>query len=77
MFSEVRQAILPLALRKLQSKGDLERAALLIESLGRHWCDTRPFQLLIVSPARDVQLLRSELPRFTNIDVAVRSESDF
>jgi hypothetical protein len=77
MFSEVRQAILPLALRKLHSKGDLERAGLLIESLGRHWCDTRPFQLLIVAPARDVQLLRSELPRFTNLDVSVRSEGDF
>ena len=29
MFSEVRQAILPLALRKMQRRGDLERAGLL------------------------------------------------
>ncbi len=77
MFSEVRQAILPLALRQLQRRGDLERAGLLIESLARHWRDTKPFQLLIVSPWRDVQLLRSSLPRFANIDVAVRPESDF
>lgn len=77
MFSQVRQAILPLALRQLQSRGDLERAGLLIESLARHWRDSKPFQLLIVSPHRDVQLLRSSLPRFANIDVSVRSESDF
>jgi hypothetical protein len=77
MLSEVRQAILPLALRQLQSRGDLERAGLLIESLARHWRDNKPFQLLIVSPRRDVQLLRTSLPRFANIDVSVRSESDF
>ena len=77
MFSEVRQAILPLALRQVQRRGDLERAGLLIESLARHWRDTKPFQLLIVSPRRDVQLLRSSLPRFANIDVSVRPESDF
>jgi hypothetical protein len=77
MFSDVRQAILPLALRKLTRRGDLERAGLLIESLARHWRDTQPFQLLIVSPARDVGLLRSNLPRFPNIDVSVRPESDF
>ena len=50
MFSEVRQAILPLALRKIQRRGDLERAGLLIESLAKHWRDTKPFELLIVSP---------------------------
>ena len=31
MFSEVRQAILPIALRNLKRRGDLERAGLLIE----------------------------------------------
>ncbi|MBS0520426.1 MAG: hypothetical protein JSR90_17155 [Proteobacteria bacterium] len=77
MFSEIRQAILPLALRNLKRRGDLERAGLLIESLAKHWRDSAPLQLLIVSPARDVQLLRAELPRFQNIDVSVRSESDF
>ena len=51
MFSEVRHAILPLALRKMQRRGDLERAGLLIESLAKHWRDTKPFELLIVSPA--------------------------
>ena len=40
MFSEVRHAILPLALRKIQRRGDLERAGLLIESLAKHWRDT-------------------------------------
>jgi hypothetical protein len=77
MFSEVRQAILPLALRNLKRRGDLERAGLLIESLARHWRDSKPFQLLIVSPRPDVQLLRTNLPRFANIDVSIRSESDF
>ena len=77
MFSEIRQAILPLALRPLQSRGDLARAALLIESLARHWRDTRPFQLLIVAPRRDVDLLRSSLPYYSNIEVSVRPESDF
>ena len=35
MFSEVRQAILPIALRNLKRRGDLERAGLLIESLAK------------------------------------------
>src|SRR6185436_1719267 len=77
MFSEISQAILPLALRKLQRRGDLERAGLLIESLAKHWCGTKPFQLLIVAPRGDVALLRSSLPGFANIEVSVRSESDF
>src|SRR5205814_5603523 len=77
MFSEIRQAILPLALRKLQRRGDLERAGLLIESLAKHWRDSRPFELLIVAPRNDVALLRTSLPRFANIEVSVRSESDF
>ena len=46
MFSEIRQAILPLALRKLKRRGDLERAGLLIESLAKHWRDSKPFELL-------------------------------
>jgi hypothetical protein len=77
MFSEVRQAILPLALRNLQRRGDLERAGLLIESLACHWRDSVPLELLIVSPRPDVQLLRTSLPRFPNIEVSVRSESEF
>src|SRR4051812_37099635 len=77
MFSEVRQAILPLALRKLQGRGDLERAGLLIESLAKHWRDSRAFELLIIAPRSDVSLLRTSLPRFANIEVSVRPESDF
>ena len=45
MFSEVRHALLPLALRKIQRRGDLERAGLLIESLAKHWRDAKPFKL--------------------------------
>src|SRR6266853_6395367 len=77
MFSEVRHAILPLALRKIQRRGDLERAGLLIESLAKHWRDSKPFRLLIVSPWRDVQLLRTSLPHFANVEVSVRSEGEF
>ncbi len=77
MFSEVRQAILPLALRNLKRRGDLERAGLLIESLAKHWRDSKPFRLLIVSPWRDVQLLRTSLPHFANVEVSVRSEGEF
>jgi len=77
MFSEIRQAILPIALRNLKRRGDLERAGLLIESLAKHWSDSQPFQLLIVAPRSDVSLLRSSLPHFANIEVSVRSESDF
>jgi len=77
MFSEIRQAILPIALRNLKRRGDLERAGLLIESLAKHWRDSQPFQLLIVAPRSDVSLLRSSLPHFANIEVSVRSESDF
>lgn len=77
MFTEVRQAILPLALRRVKRRDDLGRAGLLIESLARHWRGRAPFGLLIVAPRRDVQELRSSLPRFPNLDVSVRSESDF
>jgi len=77
MFSEVRQAILPLALRNIKRRGDLERAGLLIESLAKHWRDSKPFRLLIVSPRRDVQLLRNSLPHFANVEVSVRSEGEF
>jgi hypothetical protein len=77
MFSEVRQAILPIALRNLKRRGDLERAGLLIESLAKHWRDSKPFQLLIVAPKANVQLLRDGLPRFARIEVSVRAESDF
>src|ERR1700748_300557 len=77
MFSEVRQAILPIALRNLKRRGDLERASLLIESLAKHWRDSKPFQLLIVAPRSNVQLLRNGLPSFPKIEVSVRAESDF
>lgn len=77
MFSEVRHALLPLALRKIQRRGDLGRAGLLIESLAKHWRDSKPFELLIVSPGGDTHLLRTSLPRFPNINVSVRPESDF
>src|ERR1041384_8138489 len=77
MFAEIRQGILPLALRNIKRLGDLERAGLLIESLAKHWRDSKPFKLLIVAPRADVSLLRTSLPRFANIDVDVRSEGDF
>ena len=77
MFSEVRQAILPLALRRLRGRNDLDRASLLVESLGRHWQDRRPLDLLIVAPGRDVVMLRAGMPRVPNVDIAVRPESDF
>jgi hypothetical protein len=77
MFTEVRQAILPLALRRMKRLDDLGRAGLLIESLARHWRGRSPFELLIVAPRQDVQELRSSLPRFPNLDVSVRSEGDF
>lgn len=77
MFSEVRQGILPLALRKIQRRGDLERAALLIESLAKHWRDTKSFELLIISPDRDADFLSTNLPHFPRIEVTVRRESDF
>ena len=77
MFSEIRQGILPLALRNLKRRGDLERAGLLIESLAKHWRDSKPFQVLIVSPERDADLLRASLPRFRNIEVSVRAEGEF
>ena len=77
MFTEVRQAILPLALRRLHRKDDLARTCILIESLDRHWRDRRPFELLIVAPARDVDLVRASLPKLAGVTVTVRPESDF
>src|SRR6266545_551837 len=77
MFTEISQAILPLALRRLHRKDDLQRACLLIETLARHWRDRRPLQLLIVAPARDEHFIRARLPRLAGVDVTVRPESDF
>ncbi len=77
MFSEICQGILPLALRNITRRGDLERAGLLIESLAKHWKDRKPFELLIIAPSSDASLLRQSLPRFPNIDVSVRPERDF
>lgn len=78
MLTEVRQAILPLALRRDAARwDDLGRAGLLIESLARHWRDPAPFKLLVVAPRRDAGELGTHLPRFDNIQVTVRAESDF
>ncbi len=77
MFSEVRQAILPVALRNLKRRGDLERAGLLVESLAKHWRDSKPFELLIVTPAVDVAAVREGLPRLPKIEITVKAESDF
>src|SRR6478672_10738760 len=77
MFTEVSQAILPLALRRLHRKDDLERACFLIESLAQHWRGHRPFDLLIVTPARDADFVRVRLPRLARVAVTVRPESDF
>ena len=62
MFTGIRQAILPLALRRLHRKDDLQRACLLIETLARHWRDRQPLQLLIVAPAHDEHFIRASLP---------------
>ena len=77
MFTEVRQAILPLALRRLHRKDDLERTCVLIEFAGRHWRDRRPFELLIVAPARDADFVRGRLAEARRVNVTVRPESDF
>ncbi|MBV8190955.1 MAG: hypothetical protein JO339_27185 [Alphaproteobacteria bacterium] len=77
MFTEIRHAVLPLALRKLRGGNELERAALLIESLARHWRDRRPLQLLIVSPERDVDKVQVRLPAFPNVLVSVYGEREF
>src|SRR5437879_13879441 len=76
MFTEVRQAILPLALRRLHRKDDLERTCLLIESLAQHWSDRRAFDLLIVAPARDADFVRERLPKLARANVTVRPESE-
>src|SRR6266478_10018610 len=77
MFTEIRQAILPLALRRLHRKDDLERTCLLIESLALHWRDRRAFDLLIVAPDRDADFVRARLPRLARVNVTVRPESEF
>jgi hypothetical protein len=77
MFSEVHQAILPLALRRIRGRDDLARARLLVDSLQRHWRDRRPLELLIVAPACDVDPIRAILPRTTSVPITVRPESDF
>jgi hypothetical protein len=66
MSAEIRMAILPIALRNGRGQGDLDRTALLIESLARHWTDRRPLQLLIVSAQRDLETVGLGLPAFAN-----------
>lgn len=77
MLTEVRHAILPLALRNRHGGDELKRAVLLIESLARHWLDRKPLQLLIVSPQRDVDMVRVRLPAFSNIEISVHGEREF
>jgi len=77
MFTGIRQAILPLALRRLHGKDDLERTCLLIDSLGRHWRDARPLELLIVTPSGDGCSIRDRLPTPPQVHVTVRPETDF
>jgi hypothetical protein len=77
MFTEIQHAILPVALRNRPNSEELERTALLIESLSRHWLDSKPLQLLVVSPERDVDVVSLGLPNFPNIDVSVRGEREF
>lgn len=77
MFTEIVQAILPLALRRLHRKDDLDRACLLIESLARHWCDRHQLELLIVAPARDAGAIRASLPSPPGVNITLRAESDF
>ena len=77
MALDIRQGILPLALRRFKRKEDLDRAGLLIESLGRHWCEAKPFELLIIVPNRDADLIQSNLPRVPRVSVTVRPERDF
>jgi hypothetical protein len=77
MFTEIRHAILPLALNRRHGGDDLQRATLLIESLSHHWQDPEPLQLLIVSPHRDVDKVGLRLPAFLRIEVSIHSERDF
>jgi hypothetical protein len=39
--------------------------------------DTQPLRLLIVSPQRDLEVLKSGLPAFPNIEASVRGEPEF
>jgi hypothetical protein len=77
MFTEIRQAILPLALRNRRSGDELKHTALLIESLAHHWLDRKPLQLLVVAPPRDIEIVGWGGPLFRNIEVSVRGEGEF
>src|SRR5262245_65774184 len=77
MFTEIRHAILPLALRNRRSGDELERTALLIESLARHWVDRKPLRLVVVAPSHDVPIIGSGLPLFRNVEVLIRGECEF
>jgi hypothetical protein len=77
MFTEIHQAILPLALRHLPGRGDLERTCFLVESLARHWRERRPLELLIVAPAGDGDCIRTTLPRLASVNITLRSETDY
>ena len=77
MLTGIRQAILPVALRPLHQKDDLDRTCLLIETLARHWRDRDPLELLVVVPTRDADLIRGRLPTLAGVNVTLRPESDF
>jgi hypothetical protein len=77
MFTEVRQAILPLAVRRVGRRADLERTCFLVESLARHWRDHRAFELLIVAPAGDGDFIGESLPKLAGVNITLQSEPDY
>jgi uncharacterized protein DUF6492 len=77
MFTEVHQAILPLAVRRVGRRADLERTCFLVESLARHWRDHRAFELLIVAPAGDGDFIRESLPKPAGVNITLQSERDY
>lgn len=77
MFTEVHQAILPLALGRFGRLADLERTCFLIESLARHWQDHRALELLIVAPAGQGDFIRESLPKLAGVNITLHSEGDY
>lgn len=75
--TSVTTGILPLSAKAHGAAGDIERAALLVASLGQRWRDAGPFRLIVVSPAADIGPVGAALPSIPRIHIELLDEGRF
>lgn len=75
--TSVTTGVLPLAAMAHGKTGDTERAAFLVSTLDGRWRDSKPFHLIIVSPAADRGAIASVLRPTSRIHIDFRTEEEF